>query len=91
MNETDTLCDAVAAWVAVVVPLLGPDQRQVFDAMLEGRCDVAVEARLREGTVMLRGIINESDKAPRKTIELYRVDVPPLRPAGHAPPPDREQ
>jgi hypothetical protein len=74
--------------VAVVAPLLGPDQRQVFDAMLEGRCDVAVEARLREGTVMLRGIINESDKAPRKT---YRVDAAPLRPAGHAPPADREQ
>ena len=46
MDETNTLCDAVAAWVSAVLPHLGPDQFQIIEAMLAGHCDVAVETRL---------------------------------------------
>ena len=56
MDETNTLCEAVAAWVSAVLPRLGPDQFQIIEAMLAGRCDVAVEARLLKGTVTLVAI-----------------------------------
>ena len=47
MDETNTLCEE---------PRLGPDQFQIIEAMLAGRCDVAVEARLLKGTVTLVAI-----------------------------------
>ena len=50
MDETNILCDAVVAWVSAVLPRLGPDQFQIIEAMLAGRCDVAVEARLLKGS-----------------------------------------
>ena len=56
MDETNTLCEAVVAWVSAVLPRLGPDQFQIIEAMLAGRCDVAVEARLLKGTVTLVAI-----------------------------------
>ena len=76
MNETDTLTEAVAAWVTAVLPRLDPYQREVFDAMLEGRRDVAVEARLRQGTITLRAV----DEAQGRYTDLYCEDVAPLRP-----------
>ena len=80
MNETDTLTEAVAAWVTAVLPRLDPYQREVFDAMLEGRCDVAVEARLRQGTITLRAV----DEAQGRYTDLHCEDVAPLRPGTHA-------
>ena len=76
MNETDTLTEAVAAWVTAVLPRLDLYQREVFDGMLEGRCDVAVEARLLKGTVTLVAI-----GEAHGPMVLYREAVAPLRPA----------
>jgi hypothetical protein len=87
MDETENLTEAVADWVNEVLPRLSQEQRQLFDAMLDGRCDVAIEVRLRKGTVTMRAI----DEAQGRFNELYRVDVAPLRPAGHPAPPDRSQ
>jgi hypothetical protein len=86
MDETEKLCEATATWVSAVLPRLNQEQRQIFDAMLDGRCDVAVEVRLREGTLTLRAI----DQAQGRFSLLYREDVAPLRP-GFTAPPDREQ
>jgi len=86
-EHTDTLTEAVAAWVSAVLPRLNQQQREIFDAMLDGRCDVAVEVRLRKGTIVLKAI----DEAQGRFSELHREDVAPLRPAGHATPPDRAQ
>lgn len=76
MNETDALTKAVAAWVSAVLPHLGPDEREAFNAMLAGGCDVAVEARLRKGTITLRAI---DDEAQGKFIVLHSEEVAPLR------------
>ena len=86
MDETNTLTEAVAAWVTAVLPRLDRYQRQIFDGVLEGRCEVAVEARLRNGAITLVAI----DEAQGRTTALYREDVAPLRP-GFAAPPDRSQ
>jgi hypothetical protein len=87
MDETESLREAVAVCVGNVLPRLNQEQRQLFDAMLEGRLDVAVEVRLRAGTVCLRAI----DETQGRFVLLHRDDVAPLRPAGHAAPPDRQQ
>ena len=75
IDETEAFARAVVAWVNAVLPCLGPDQRRVFDAMLARRCDVAVEARLRKGTVELVAI----DEAQGRRSVLLGVDVDPLR------------
>ncbi len=84
MDETNTLCEAVAAWVSAVLPRLGSDQFQIIEAMLAGRCDVAVEARLLKGTVTLVAI---GEAGP---MVLYREAVAPLRP-GFVTPPERSR
>jgi hypothetical protein len=78
MNPTaiNNLTAAVAAWVIAVLPRLGRDQYEMWESMLEGRCDVAVEVRLRKGCITLVAI----DDAEVTTAELYREDVGPLRP-----------
>ena len=75
MDETNALCDAVAAWVSAVLPHLSPDQFQIIEAMLAGHCDVAVETRLLKGTVTLLAISEANEP-----VVLYREDVAPLRP-----------
>ena len=75
MDDTNTLCEAVVAWVSAVLPRLGPDQFQIIEAMLAGRCDVAVEARLLKGTVTLVAI-----GEAHGPMVLYRDAVAPLRP-----------
>ena len=83
MDETNTLCEAVVAWVSAVLPRIGPDQFQIIEAMLAGRCDVAVEARLLKGTVTLVAI-----GEAHGPMVLYRDAVAPLRP-GFVTPPER--
>jgi hypothetical protein len=70
-----------------VLPRLNQEQFDIFQAMLDGRCDVAVEVRLREGTVSLKAI----DEVQGRFSVLFIEHVAPLRPAGHPPPPDRKQ
>jgi hypothetical protein len=76
MDETDALTNAATAWVTAVLPRLGRDQYEQWAAMLEGRCDVAVEVRLRKGRISLVAI----DDTEATTAELYGEDVGPLRP-----------
>ena len=85
MDETNILCDAVVAWVSAVLPRLGPDQFQIIEAMLAGRCDVAVEARLLKGTVTLVAI-----GEAHGPMVLYCDAVAPLRP-GFVTPPERSR
>ena len=66
--------------MTAVLPRLDLYQREVFDAMLEGRCDVAVEARLRQGTITLRAV----DEAQGRYADLYCEDVAPLRSGTYA-------
>ena len=82
MDETNILCDAVVAWVSAVLPRLGPDQFQIIEAMLAGRCDVAV---LLKGTVTLVAI-----GEAHGPMVLYRDAVAPLRP-GFVTPPERSR
>ena len=62
------------AWVSAVLPRLGPDEFEIIEAMLAGRCDVAVEARLLKGTVTLVAVVAHGPMV------LYRDAVAPLRP-----------
>lgn len=75
MDDAEAFAVAVVAWVNAMLPRLGPDQRAVFDAMLAGRCDIAIEARLRQGTIKLVAI----DEVQGRRSVLYRQDVHPLR------------
>jgi hypothetical protein len=76
MNATDNLTEAVAAWLARVVPALGQDKFRAWEAMLAGTCDIRVVVRLREGTICIDAV----DDAQGRYTEIYREHVAPLRP-----------
>ena len=74
--KTEALTAAVSDWLTDVLPRLGPDQHKAWEAMLEGKCDVGLQVRLREGSIVLVAISAED---PGHNIELYRQEVGPLR------------
>jgi hypothetical protein len=73
MHETDALTNAAAAWVTMVLPRLTPEQHETWEAMLEGRGDVAVQVRLRQGTVSLLIL----DELQGSSAELYSEKAGP--------------
>jgi hypothetical protein len=76
MDKTEALCYATAAWVTSVLPRLRHhDPYKIWEAMYEGRCDLAVEVRLGNGRITLVAI----DDAQATTDVLYREEVGPLR------------
>jgi len=87
-NQEDTMTDtpirpsadltaAISAWINMAVLQLDEMRLNVMYACLEREgADVRVVVRLREGAIILEGT-NEADG---RRVELFREDVAPLRP-----------
>jgi hypothetical protein len=77
---TDALIIAITDWVtmAMAQPLTEEKRRELERCTVADGADVRVVMALREGALVLEGTAKG-----KWQVELYREDVPPLRPADY--------
>jgi hypothetical protein len=81
MTPADLLATAISNWLTAVLPKLTPDARRVWENMVEGRCDIRVCVRLREGSLTVDAV----DDIGGRYLEIFREYVAPLREPGTEP------